>query len=175
MRLRSIAVVAMLALAAGIPACRRAAPVRPPEAGAGRLVAQRREGERLFDLRAKAFYCAGDSLLVVLAIGDRWSGGLTVRGRFPLDSARTFTVHPAVAGEGTASVALRSVVDSVHTALLGSRGTVRLEPGPAATGRFEFVAPPVPGTGALQYVAGAFRAVPVADSASACGQLPRTQ
>jgi len=137
-------------------------------------VAQRREGERLLDLPAQATYCKGDSLLLVVAVGERWSAGFTARGRFPLDSARTYTVHPAVAGDGTASVALRGVTDSVRPALLGSRGTLRLEPGRAATGRFEIVAPPVPGTGTLQYVVGAFRAVPVADSASSCGQLPRT-
>ncbi len=146
----------------------------PPAAGEGRLVVARRGGERILDAEAQATYCTGDSLLVIVGLGRDWGAALAVRGRFPMDSARTFTLRPWLGGDGTAAAVLRSVEDSVHQAVVGLRGSVRLEPGRRASGRFEIGAAPLPKTSVPLHLVGAFRGLPTTDTSGTCGAWART-
>jgi len=160
-------------LAAG--ACGRPEDV-PPTADPGHLVVVWRSGGRLMDAPAEATYCVGDSLLLIVAIDRRWGAGLVLHGRFPVDTARSFAIRPSPAGaaDGTANAAFRSVADSVHRAVVALRGSVRLEPGPRATGSFEVGGAPLPGHSEPVHLVGAFRDLPTADSSVSCGAWVRT-
>ncbi len=134
-----------------------------------------RDGARLVDAPAQATYCSGDSLLVIIALDRPWGAGLALRGRFPVDSARTFAVRPSLGEDGTAAAAFRAVDDSVRPAILALRGTVRLEAGARATGSFELGAPPLPGQSAPVHLIGAFRGLRTGDSSISCsawGRIP---
>jgi len=160
------------ALLLSLSGCLGGAP-RYPRAGEGRLVVERNDGDRLVDAAARATYCAGDSILLILAVDTRWSAGLALRARFPLDSARTYRVRPALEGEGTAAAAFRAVTDSVEPGLLGVGGTVSLDTGLRASGRFQIdLAAPTEGAEPGRLL-GAFRALPTKDTSAACGATPR--
>jgi hypothetical protein len=148
--------------------------VRYPAAKEGRIVVERRGGPRLMDAEARATYCASDSLLVIIAVDRHWSAGIVLHGRFPLAAARTFTVRPSVGDDGTAAAAFRAVTDSVQRAVMALRGTVRLDRGASASGRFEIGAAPLPGRSDPVHLVGAFRAVPTADTSSTCSAWSRT-
>jgi hypothetical protein len=167
--------VILLASAGALASCGpHAGAVRYPGTREGRIVVDRMGGPRLLDVAARATYCRGDSLLVILAVDSRWSAGLIVRGPFPVKATRAFAVRPTLAGDGTAAAAFRQVTDSVHPAVMALRGTVQIDAGPRATGRFEIGAAPAPGRSDPIHIVGAFRALPTADSAATCGSLPRT-
>lgn len=171
-RVPAILVVASAAL---LTACgRRSGTVRYPGVREGRLVVERQGGARLLDMAARATYCRQDSLLIILAVDGRWSAGLVARGPFPPKAARTFAVRPALAGDGTAAAAFRAVSDSIQPAVMALRGSVQVDAGARATGRFEIGAAPAPGRSDPIHLVGAFRALPTTDSTAACGSLPRT-
>jgi len=171
----AIPTVIVLASAAVLAACEpRSGAVRYPGAREGRIVVDRTGGARLLDVAARATYCRQDSLLVILALDGRWSAGLIVRGPFPVKATRTFVVRPTLAGDGTAVAVFRQVNDSVHPAVMALRGTVQIDAGSRATGRFEIGAAPTPGRSDPIHIVGAFRALPTTDSTATCGSLPRT-
>jgi hypothetical protein len=166
-RTRSL-LLALLSTAPALTACGRRAPLgRYPEAAEGRLAAEL-AGERLLHSAAQATYCRGDSILVIVAVTSRWTAGLALRSDFPLGTARNFSVGGSLAGVGTATAAFRAVTDSVEPALVGAGGTVRLEPGRQATGRFDIGVPAPGGRSARRRILGAFRALPTADTAATC-------
>jgi len=159
---------ALLSIAPALTACgSRTQADRYAEAGVGRLAAQL-GGKRMLHSAAQATYCRGDSVLVIVAVTSRWTAGLALRGAFPVETARNFSVGGALAGAGTATAAFRAVTDSVESALVGAGGTVRLEPGREATGRFDVNVPARDGRSPLRRILGAFRALPTADTAATC-------
>jgi hypothetical protein len=166
-------VLSLALVAAG--ACRGSGgTTRPPTPAEGRLVVAWRGGARFLDAPAHATYCAGDSLLLIVAVDRRWGAGLALRGRFPVESARSFTVRPSLGDDGTATAAFRSVADSVRRAVMALRGTVLIEKGARATGRFEVGAAPLPGRSDPVHLVGAFRALPTTDTSATCGAWSRT-
>ena len=126
------------------------------------------------DVPGQATYCAGDSLLVIVAVDRRWGAGLVLHGRFPVDTARSYAVRPWLGEDGTAAAAFRSVADSVRPAVMGLRGSVRLEAGGQATGRFEVGAAPLPGRSDPVHLVGAFRSLPTTDTSGTCSAWART-
>lgn len=128
---------------------------------AGRLLMERegRGSARLVEAPARATWCESDSALVIVAVDRAWTGGLALRVAWPITGPRTFTVRRGLEGAGTASVALRSMGDSVGPALLGVSGTVRVEAAAAATGRLDVISEAADGSPVR--VTGSFRAVPV--------------
>lgn len=172
-RTRSL-LVGILSIAPALSACERRARVeRYPEAGEGRLAAEL-AGEFMLHSAARATYCRGDSILVIVAVTSRWTAGLALRSAFPVATARNFSVGGSLAGAGTASVAFRAVTDSVEPALVGAAGIVRLDPGQQATGRFDVSVPALDGRSRPRRILGAFRSLPTADTASTCSSTPRT-
>ncbi|MGD0483217.1 MAG: hypothetical protein ABSB58_01040 [Gemmatimonadales bacterium] len=164
----------LLASTAALTACGpRDGSVRYPRAAEGSIVVERSSDTRLVDVAARATYCRQDSLLVIIAVDRRWSAGLVVRGPFPPKATRTFTVRPALAGDGTAAAAFRSVDDSIQSAVMALRGTVQIDTDPRATGRFTIGAAPEPGRSAPIHLVGAFRALPTSDTTATCSSLPR--
>ena len=160
--------VAIISIAPALSACWNGVHVdRYPEAGAGRLAAQL-AGKQMLHSAAQATYCRGDSILVIVAVTSRWTAGLALRGSFPAETTRTFSVAASLAGTGTATAAFRAVTDSVEPALVGAGGTVRIEPGRQATGRFDVHVPAPDGRSPQRRILGAFRALPTADTAATC-------
>ena len=148
--------------------------MRYPEAREGRMVVTR-SGRQLLNSPARATYCEGDSVLVVVAVAPNWSAGLALRGRFPVDSVRAYGIGPALGGAGTAAAAFRAAADSVRPALPGRNGTVHLEAGRRASGRFEVGVADSSGGAEPPRLVGAFRALPTTDTSGACGATPRNQ
>jgi hypothetical protein len=172
-RTRSLLVV-MPFIVPALTACGRGAQAgRFPAAGEGRLAAQV-AGEHMLDAAAQATYCRGDSLLVIVAVTSRWTAGLALRGAFPVDSTRTYSVGGSLGGTGTATAAFRAVTDSVEPALVGAGGTARLEPGRRATGVFDVNVPAPDARSRPRRILGSFRSVPTTDTAAICGRTPRT-
>jgi hypothetical protein len=170
----SLALAVSLTLAPVVTGCGRGARVESyPDAAAGLFVA-RLGGKTIVRGAAQATYCRGDSILVVVAMTPHWTAGVALRGAFPVTTARTFSVGNSLGGEGSATAAFRAVTDSVEPALVAAGGTARLEPGPAATGRFDVRVPAPDGRSPPRRVLGAFRTLPTTDTAAACGLMPRT-
>jgi hypothetical protein len=152
------------------------ADARPPEARTGHLVVEQvaRRRTRLLDAPARATFCAGDSVLVIVAVDETWAAGIALRTIFPVPAVRPLQIATALGGEGTGAAAFRSVADSVRQALLASSGTVRLAAGAQASGTFDItVAAPEGSRGPIRLL-GAFRALPTADTAGACGSRSMT-
>jgi hypothetical protein len=103
---------------------------------AGRLSVERvtRPGATLLDARAAAWYCPGESLLSVVAVGRSWSGGLALRVVLPLRERRTFVVARHLAGDGTAAGAFRPLGGVARFAVGGS---VTLRPSREIDGEFQ--------------------------------------
>lgn len=145
-----------------------------PDAGdgarAGRLQLERegRGAARLVDAPARATYCGSDSAMVIVAVDREWTGGVALRIPWPLTGPRPFTVRHGLEGIGTASVALRSMQDSVGPALVAVSGTVRVEPDTSPTGRLDVIAEAADGSRVR--VAGRFRQIPLT---AACGGVVR--
>jgi hypothetical protein len=161
----------------GVSACGGGpADSRPPEARAGHLVVEQvaRRRTRLLDAPARATFCAGDSVLVVIAVDETWAAGLALRTIFPVLAVRSLRVATALSGEGTGAAAFRSVADSVRQALLASSGTVRLAAGAQASGTFDITVPAPQGSRGPIRLLGAFRALPTTDTAGACGSALKT-
>ncbi len=129
------------------------------EPGGGRVVVERiaRRGADVADGPGQASYCPDDSLLLVVVLGRRWSGGLAMKVLFPLPQAQSLGVQRAVGGLGTAGAAFRPY--RAGSAALGVGGTVELQPGEAATGRFDVAVPDSNGVPVV--FRGRFSSVPV--------------
>jgi len=128
---------------------------------------------RLLDAPARATFCAGDSVLVVIAVDEMWAAGLALRTIFPVPAVRSLRVATALGGEGTGAAAFRSVADSVRQALVASGGAVRLAAGAQASGTFDIAVPAPQGSRGPIRLLGAFRALPTAFTAGACGSALR--
>lgn len=174
MRRAAFALVGLSVVALGTGACRRG--TRPPEARTGRLVIERVGGgrQRLVDASASATYCRADSLLVIIALDRAWGAGLAVRAPFPFDSQRVLRVLPALGDSGMAILTVRAIGDSVRAAVVATSGTVTLSAGASATGSFLVTLPPRDSGRVTERLVGAFRFLPTADTAAACGTTPRT-
>ena len=110
-------------------------------AGGGRVVVERvaRGSTRLLDDPGRATFCPDDSLLVVVAVGRKWTGGIAMRVALPLGQPRTFTVQPALGDAGTASAVFRPL--EAGAAQYASAGSVRLEGRGPVSGTFDLTAP----------------------------------
>lgn len=124
---RLVAAVALLALWGA--ACRAGA------GKAGRLSVQRvtKPAATLLDAPARAWYCPGESLLSVVAVGPKFSGGLALRVSLPVQRRRTFELARHLAGDGTAAAAFRPLGGVARFAVGGS---VALRPSREIEGEF---------------------------------------
>ena len=174
MRCATFALLGLSAVVLGTGACSRGS--RPPDARPGRLVIERvgRVRQRLMDASASATYCRADSLLVIVALDRGWGAGLAVQTPFPAPAERAVRVLPALGDSGTAILAVRAVGDSVQAALVAASGTVTLSTGAVATGSFLVTLPPRDSGRIRERLVGAFRSLPTADTAAACGATART-
>ncbi len=112
----------------------------------GRLVVERvsKRTVTLSSGPARAIYCPADSVLLIMGIGQQWANGFAIRVVLPVVSERDFTVTPSLSGLGTATAAFRPL--GAGAALLGTGGTVRLEPSKLMAGRFDVAVPDSAGT-----------------------------
>lgn len=112
----------------------------------GRLLAQRvaKRTTTILSDPAQASYCGADSLLVIIALGRTWTGGLALRVVLPLAAAHEFQVQPSLGGLGTATAAFRPLNAGVLQP--GVSGTIHLDPSKDVTGRFDIAAPDSSGT-----------------------------
>jgi len=157
---------ALAALAGGACSAGRGPGASPFPAG-GRFTAERvaRRTTTLIGGPAWATYCPSDSLLVIVAIGRAWSGGLAVRAVPPLDVPRDFQVQLSLGRVGTATAAFRA--PAAGAARVGVGGTVRLAVTTAVDGRFDIA---LPDSGGQRIsIRGAFSRIPrVTLPASTC-------
>ena len=136
-----------LLLAAALPALAGAAcsagggPGTSPFPAGGRFTAERvaQRSTALISGPAWATYCPSESLLVVVALGRAWNGGVAVRAVQPLDVARDFQVQMSLGDVGTAEAAFRS--PAAGAARVGVGGTVRLAVTTTVDGRFDIALP----------------------------------
>jgi hypothetical protein len=87
---------------------------------------------------ALATYCPADSLLVIVALGRSWNGGLALRTVPPL-TPRDYQVQLSLGDVGTATVAFRA--PAAGAARVGVGGTVRLLVTTVANGQFDVALP----------------------------------
>ncbi len=133
-----------LLLAAALPALAGAAcsgPGTTPFPAGGRFTAERvaQRSTTLISGPAWATYCPSESLLVVVALGRAWNGGLAVRAVPPLNVARDFQVQMSLGDVGTAEAAFRS--PAAGAARVGVGGTVRVAATTTVDGRFDITLP----------------------------------
>jgi len=104
--------------------------------GSGRFILTRSAPapRTLVDGPAVARFCARDSILSVVVLGDRWNAALALRTAWPL--TRHFSLDTLPDGIGTAAVGARSVKDSVGVALVSRSGSVELDAGALLAGHF---------------------------------------
>ncbi len=76
---------------------------------------------------ASAWWCARDSTLSAVAVGERWSAAVAVRtGTWPLEAVAAFEVDSVLGGPGSAAIGVRPLRDTVGAAYRGFVGTVHL-------------------------------------------------
>ena len=97
----------------------------------------RREGAPLFSAPAVITWCAADSMLAAVAIGEAWLGALAVRTPFPLEVADTFPILAQGDGPGVARLALRARGETAQPAWNADSGQVLVERGAELRLRFE--------------------------------------
>jgi hypothetical protein len=126
--------VAAAALGLAGASCSRA----PSDPNAGGRVVVERVADRATQLLSdpgQAGYCPDDSILIVIAIGRRWTSGIAMRVALPLPAARTFAVQPALDGPGSAAAVFRPL--DAGPARYAESGTVRLDASRSVSGSFE--------------------------------------
>lgn len=136
-----------LLLAAALPALAGAACDAGHGAGTspfpdgGRFLAERvaRRTTTLVNGPAWATYCPSESLLVIVALGRTWSGGLALRAVLPLPVPRDFQVQMSLGDVGTASAAFRA--PAAGPAKVGVGGAVRVVVTTVVSGRFDVAIP----------------------------------
>ena len=142
-----------LAIPAVLAGCRRGA---APAADARGHLVLKRESPRpatLVDAAARVRYCARDSVLWLVAVGDRWTGAISMRTAQPF--GRHFVIGPGLAGLDSAAIAARPIADSVGPAVIANRGTLEVSGRDSLAGRFTFET----GTdSAVQHFSGTFTA-----------------
>ena len=107
----------------------------------GRFLAEQvaRRTTTLVNGPAWATYCPSDSVLVIIALGRTWSGGLAMR-TFPLVAApHEFQVQLSLDAVGTATAAFRA--SSAGPARVAVGGTVQVAVTNAVSGRFDLALP----------------------------------
>jgi hypothetical protein len=111
----------------------------------GRVVVQRlaRGSSRLLSDPGQAGYCPDDSILLVIAIGRKWSSGFALRAVLPLRGARSFAVQPSLGALGTAAAVFRPL--EVGAAWFAESGVVRLDASQSVSGSFDLRAPDTTG------------------------------
>jgi hypothetical protein len=107
----------------------------------GRVVARRvaRGSTQLLNDPGQAGYCPDDSILLVTALGRRWTTGFTMRVVLPLQAAESLAVHPSLGGLGTAAAVFRPL--DAGAAWYATRGMVRLDASRSVSGSFDLAAP----------------------------------
>ncbi len=126
----------------------------------GRLVVHRLpDGVRLLEAPARAQACETDSTLAIIAMTRAWSVAIGLRTAWPLAEASSFRVRGIADSLGTGALAARALSDSVQPALTAYGGSLGLEPGVRASGRFEVVA--AGPTWDTVTLAGEFQGIPI--------------
>ena len=164
-----------LLLAAALPlltaaACSgRRGPGTSPFPTGGHFRAERvaRRTTVLIDAPGWATSCPAESLIVVIALGGAWNGGIAVHGGAP-GGARDYEVRPSLGEVGTATAGFR--VPATGTARLGVGGTIQLAIGDAASGRFDIVLPDSAGEHVV--IRGTLTGIPVTVLSSATCNPP---
>ncbi|HEY2806153.1 MAG TPA: hypothetical protein VGI92_09875 [Gemmatimonadales bacterium] len=102
----------------------------------GRLTLERTAPNpaHLGTMPARALYCSRDTMLTIVTEGGAWSTAIAVRTEWPPISHAPITSPPPVVGAAVAAV--RSVGDSVRTALTATDGNVTIESGVPISGHF---------------------------------------
>jgi len=121
------------------------------------------DGRAVLDAPATASRCAADTTIAVTAMGVDRVAAISLRMPWLSDSGGVLTVASPPPPPGAASVALRTLGDSAGPALLGVRGSVRLDPGRVLNGLFDVVAPTLPGAPDSAHLTGSFSGVVVND------------
>lgn len=142
---RLLSAAALVVLAGAACDARHGAGAGPIPYG-GRLLAQRvaKGTTTIVSGPAQASYCPADSLLVVIALGRTWTGGLAARAVLPLVEARDFKVRASLDGVGSAAASFRPL--DAGAVQLGVSGTIHLEPAKGLSGRFDIAVPESSGT-----------------------------
>jgi len=165
-----------LLLAAALPALAGAAcsaghgPGTSPFPAGGRFTAERvaQRTTTLISGPAWATYCPSDSLLVVVALGRAWNGGLAVRAVPPLNVPRDFRIRMSLGDVGTAEAAFRSPAAGV--ARVGVGGTVRVAATATVDGAFDVTLPDSAGKGVS--IRGTLSRIPIVTlPAAACSPI----
>ena len=139
--MRRLLLAAVLPLLAGAACSGRRGPGASPFPAGGRFRAERvaQHTTVLINGPAWATYCPSESLLVIVALGGTWNGGVAVRVVPPFDRPRDYRIQPSLADTGTASAAFRA--PAAGAARVGVGGTVHLAIGDVVNGRFEVTLP----------------------------------
>jgi hypothetical protein len=107
----------------------------------GRFLAKgvARQTTTLINGPAWATYCPSDSVLVIVALGRGWSGGLAVRTYPLLGPQRDLKVQLALGDLGTATAAFRA--PAAGAAQVGVSGSVQVAVATTVSGRFDIALP----------------------------------
>ena len=152
-------------LGAGLLASAAACRGRPAQEDVGGNLTLRRispNATTLVDAPVRARYCPRDSVLWLVAVGDRWTAALSMRTGRPWSAH--FTVAGRLGGLDSAAIGARPIADSIGTAIIAQRGTIDLE-GDSVRGRFRF---DTKVDSAMQRYSGTFRAMRT--DTTGCGQ-----
>ena len=165
--MRRLLLAAVLPLLAGAACSGRRGPGASPFPAGGRFRAERvaRHSTVLISGPAWATYCRSESLLVVVALGGAWNGGIAVHAAPPFAAPRDYRILPSLGDTGTAAAAFR--VPATGVARVGVGGTVHLAIGDVVSGRFDVTLPD--SAGAHVAIRGTATGVPVSQlSAGTC-------
>jgi len=88
----------------------------------------------LLDQAAVARFCALDSTLSIVAVGQDWSAAVALRSAWPL-ATTSFPVASPLGAAGSGAVAARPITDTTEIALIGGSGTITVTPGEVLAGR----------------------------------------
>lgn len=122
-----------LLLLCSLPGCGLFTSREPP---AGRFELSRNDLQTSVSAPVTATWCGADSLLTVLAVTPDGAGGLSARLAWPPVPTDTLRVVPKADSLHTATLAWRSLQDSVSVALRGDSGVATLRGDSVLDGTF---------------------------------------
>ena len=138
---------------------------RPAQEDVGGNLTLRRDAPNpttLVDAPVRARYCPRDSVLWLVAVGNRRTAAVSMRAGKPWP--KHFTVTERLGGPDSAAIGARPIADSIGTAIIAQGGTIDLD-GDSLQGRFALV---TTADSTTQRYSGTFRAMR-ADT-TGCGQ-----
>jgi len=112
----------------------------------------------LLDQSAVARFCALDSTLSIVAVGEDWSAAVALRSAWPL-VATSFPVTSPLGDAGSGAVAARPLTDTTESAIIAGSGTITVTPGDMLAGRLAVDV--TPDSGAVIHLDGRFEELTV--------------